>query len=308
MVGTAWWDVGISPVSRDKAGAVGPTRTRRALWQRMVSQRSRYREAVKGQSVVGAPAPVFVPIVIGRLGRGDGGTSAPSIDQHLIVEQRRHPGTMQVPFQITSQRTDEQVHAHSAFLAMVARSQASAGILRADELGQVLFVEKRQLQRLAFDQSAGLHHSQRTPPPERRMTLDLFGPDLCQRTPVADQHSPVEAEVFAQLHDLAGDGVWVGGFSRIRLDRHRKPARDGQHRIDDLRLAALAVAVVSETHQRTGAPFVVAAAHVDEHWHAFVQMALGAVLFDAWLAYEQPVHSIVEVVLVGITVVESFAG
>lgn len=291
MMCAAWSGAGIGSVRRDKAGAVaGEDSTGVAAAHGDLSGRG--VEAVKGWSVIGASAPVLVPVAIGRLGRDDGGTSAPDIGRCLVIGQRRRPGTMQVPFRAPSQQTDEQAHAHSAFLAVVARGLASTGILRDGEPGQALFVEKPQLQRLVFDQSAGLHRSQRTHPPESRVTLGLYGPDLRQQAPAAVHHSPVESEVSAQIHDLVGEVVRVGGFSRIRLERHRTPARGGQDRTDNPGLAALAAAVVSETHQRADPPFVVAAAHVDEHRRAFVQMALGEALFDVWLAYEQPVHRI----------------
>ena len=57
---------------------------------------------------------------------------------------------------------------------------------------------------------------------------------------------------------------------------------------------------------RTGAPFVVAPAHVGEHRRTFVQMALGEPALDALLAREQPVHRLVQGVLAGITEVERF--
>ena len=110
--------------------------------------------------------------------------------------------------------------------------------------------------------------------------------------------------MLAQLHDLVGDGVGVGGVARIGLDRHRASARSAQDGIDDLGLAALAVAVVAKAHQRTGAPLVGAPAHVGEHRGAFVQVALGEPALDALLAREQPVHRLVEGVLVGIAQVE----
>ncbi len=56
----------------------------------------------------------------------------------------------------------------------------------------------------------------------------------------------------------------AGCNTRVRLDRNRTSARGAEHRIHHLRLAALAVAVVSEANQRAGAPFVVARTHVGE--------------------------------------------
>ena len=231
MMCAVWRGVGIGSVRRDKAGAVvGEAPTGVAAAHDEFSDRG--VEAVKGQSVVGAPAPAMVPIAGGR---GDGGASAPDIGQRLVIKHRRRPRMMQVPFQVAGQQTDEQVHAHSALLAVVARGQASAGILRDDESGQILFVENRQPQRIALDRSAGLPHSQRTHPPERRVTFELFGPDLRPQAPVADQPSPVESEAFAQLPGLGGDGVRGGGFAWIRLDHHRI------HRIVEIVLDGIAV-------------------------------------------------------------------
>lgn len=228
MMCAVWRGVGIGSVRRDKAGAVvGEDPTGVAAAHGEFSGRG--VEAVKGQSVVGAPAPAVVPIAIDRLGGGDEGTGAPSTGQRLIIEQYRRPDTMRVRVQVASQRTDEQVRAHSVFLVMVARGQASAGILLDDEPGQILFVKSRQPQRIALDRSAGLHRSLRTHPPERRVRFELFGPDLRQQI-------PVESEAFAQLPDLVGDGVRGGGFAWIHLDHHRI------HRIVEVVLVGIAVA------------------------------------------------------------------
>lgn len=69
-----------------------------------------------------------------------GAASAPCFDQsrHRTASAPKHDAGA---FRITRQQADEQVHAHSGFLAVVARGQAFTGILRADELGQDLFVE-----------------------------------------------------------------------------------------------------------------------------------------------------------------------
>ena len=187
---------------------------------------------------------------------------------------------------------------------VVARDQALAGIVGAGELGQVLHVEQRQLQRLGLDQGAHLHRPQRADPSEPRMALEVVDLDLCEQAPVADQHHPLESEVLAQLHDLVRDGVGVGGVARIGLDRYRASAWSAQDGIDDLGLGALAVAVVAKAHQRAGAPLVIAPAHVGEHRGAFVQVALGEPALDALLAREQPVHRLVEGVLVGVAQVE----
>ena len=187
---------------------------------------------------------------------------------------------------------------------VVASDQTLAGIVGADELGQVLLVEQRQLQRLGLDQGAHLPRPQRADPPQPRMTLELVDLHLCQQAPVPDQHHPLKPEALAQLQDLVHDGVRVGGVAGIGFDRDRGSARRAQHGVDDLGLAALAVAVVAETRQRTGAPLVVAPAHVGEHRRAFVQVALGETALDARLAGEQPVHRLVQVVLVGAAQVE----
>ena len=165
------------------------------------------------------------------------------------------------PFQPRFGRGQQLLALARAFLGqqrVAARHQALARIVRRDDLGQVLLVKQRPQQRVLLDRGAHLQRLQRTHPSQTPVALEVLDPDLRQQAPVPDQGYPFEPEALLELHHLVRDGVGVGSVSRIRLDGDRTPSGGAQHGVHEPRLAALAVAVVSEAHQRAGAALVVA--------------------------------------------------
>ena len=131
------------------------------------------------------------------------------------------------------------------------------------------------------------------------MVLQPADLGLGQHPPVAHQDHAREAEAVLQLGDLIGDGGGIAAVARIDLDRHRAALRAGQDAVDHLGLALLAVPIVAEAHQGTGPALVIAAGHVVEGRPTVCEMAPGQLLLDLRLALQEPVHGLIEVVLVG---------
>ncbi len=85
--------------------------------------------------------------------------------------------------------------------------------------------------------------------------------DLClrQHAAVADQHQVFQIVQPPQFINLVSHRPGVPGVARIGLHRQRPPVAVRQDAVDHDRPPALAVAAVTETHQRTGGALVVTA-------------------------------------------------
>ena len=187
---------------------------------------------------------------------------------------------------------------------IAAHHQAFAGIGVAADLDQVGLVEQRHLHRPRFHQLADGGRAQGANPVEARRFHVLADARLGQHAAVAHQHYAVQPEAVAQLVDLRAHGHRIGRVAVEHLDRHRAPLAVAQQAELDLQLAALAVAAMAALGQRTAAAFQVAGGQVVEHQCAVGEMALGQAPLDGVLAFEQPVHGGVEIVLVGVLDVE----
>ena len=123
---------------------------------------------------------------------------------------------------------------------------------------------------------------------------------LGEHAPVTHQNHPLQGEAPLELPHLIGHRARVPGVPGIDFDGHGSPLHIGQYPIDHDRLAPLAVAAVSEAHQRTGVALVVAAAHVVEYLLPFIQVTARQALLDARLALQQPVHGRIQRIFVRI--------
>ncbi len=73
----------------------------------------------------------------------------------------------------------------------------------------------------------------------------------------------------------------------------------GEQAKDDLRVRGFAVAGVTELGERAMAAFEISRGQVIEHQAAVGELALGQLLLDARLSWQQPVHGLVEFGLIG---------
>ena len=161
-------------------------------------------------------------------------------------------------------------------------------------------VEQRHLHGLLCGQLADVGVAQGGDPAEAGVLPQVFDLGVGEHAAVADQHEALQAETVAQGLDLVGHGGGVGGVAGIGLHGERAALAVGEHAVDDDRPAALAVAAVAEPHQGAGTAFVVAAGDVVKHLGVDAEVALGEPLLDAALALQQPVHGLVEGILVGV--------
>jgi hypothetical protein len=81
-------------------------------------------------------------------------------------------------------------------------NQAFAWVVRSGDLGQIAFVEQRQLQRASLGESLDLWRAQRGDPIEPGGLEVLVDPRRGDHAAVANQHHMLEAEAALQLLNL----------------------------------------------------------------------------------------------------------
>jgi len=108
----------------------------------------------------------------------------------------------------------------------------------------------------------------------------------------------LEGEARLDLVDLRRKGRRVAGIALEHFDRHWAAVWRTHQAVDDLQLALLAVAIVTEPGEFAAAPLQIARRHVVEHQRAVAQMLAGKRLLDRALALAEPVDGGVEFVLI----------
>jgi hypothetical protein len=132
------------------------------------------------------------------------------------------------------------------------------------------------------------------------MFLEHVDLRLCQHATIADQYHVRQAEPLRERLHLVGDGLGIPGVAGIDPHGDGPTVGVGERAVDDDREPGLAVAIVPEAGQRAGLALVVTAGDVVEHQRPVSQVSLGQLLLDRRLALQQPVHRVVELILVGI--------
>jgi len=112
---------------------------------------------------------------------------------------------------------------------------------------------------------------------------------------VSDHDDPVETEAVAELLHLAAQRGGVGGVAAEDLDGYGASVPAAEQGEDDLELSPLLVPGVAVSGQRALAAFEVDRCQVAEDERAVFEMLPGERTFDLRLAFEQPVHRLVEV-------------
>src|ERR1700739_1621094 len=116
----------------------------------------------------------------------------------------------------------------------------------------------------------------------------------CVIMPRSPTSTPCLRANRALLLSICAARVAVIAFEHF--DRHRAAVWRTHQAVNDLQLALLAVAIVTEPSEFAAAPLQVARRHVGEHKRALAQMLGGKRLLDRALALAEPVDGGVEFV------------
>ena len=181
---------------------------------------------------------------------------------------------------------------------IAAYHQALARIVVTGDLGHVLLVEERQLEAVLLRQLADGRLAQGRDPVIARRPYLLFEAGVRQQPPVCHDGHLAETEAMLQLAQLPRQRTGIGHRAREDLHTHGPALFVTQKAKVDLFLALLAVTVVAELGQVGAVALHVGARHVTEHDGAFRKVAPCQLLFYGLLAGKEPVHGLVDLVLV----------
>ena len=162
----------------------------------------------------------------------------------------------------------------------------------------VALVEQIELQGAALGQRLDRRRPQAGDPVEPGRLQLVVDAGLRDHAAVADQHHVLEGEAPLQLLDLCGERLRVGGRTVEHLDGDGAAVGGAQQAVDDLQLAFLAVAVVTERRELAAPSLQIARRDVVEHQRAVLEMPLRQRRLDRRLAFGEPVERGVEFVLV----------
>ena len=181
---------------------------------------------------------------------------------------------------------------------VLAHDQTLARIVRRADLGEIAGVEERELQLALVDQGLDLRCAQAADPVEPVRLQILANTGAGDHAAITDEDDAAQPEARLELVDLRGHRARVTGIAIEDLDRHRTAIGSAQQAVDDLQLAAFAVAIVAEAGERAAAALEVARADVVEDQRAVLEMPFGEGLLDRRLALAEPVECRIELVLV----------
>jgi len=169
------------------------------------------------------------------------------------------------------------------------------------QLEQVSFVEQPHLDRTCLYELLDCLRAQRCNPVDTVQLLQCVYLLLADHPAVAHQHEPLYTEVLSDLLYLRQQRFRITRISVENRYGHRDAVLIGQQPVVDLELAFLAVAVVSERRQRARHALEVAGGEVVERHAIVVKVTSRQPFLDEALAFEQPVHRGVQVVLVRVS-------
>ena len=192
---------------------------------------------------------------------------------------------------------------------VAAGDQPLAGEVGGGDLGEVLLIEQRHLQRAAVGhQLADGRGAQRGDPPvgcvrPLRPVLPLVqGPDpgAGDHPPVADHDHLGQPELLPDHVRDFGEGAGVAGVAGEDPDRDRAAGRVGEQPVLDLQFAFLAVPGVAAGGQRAVPSLPARRRQVEQRHPRRVglrgQVAAGQLRLDRVLPVLQPVHRRVDVI------------
>src|SRR5438874_2738769 len=112
-------------------------------------------------------------------------------------------------------------------------------------------------------------------------------------------------EPLLELVDLGRKRGGVAGIAFEHLDGDRAAVGRAQQAINDLQLAALAVAIVAEPGELAATPLQIAGGDVVEHQRAILQMEPRQRGLDLGLTLQQPIKRHIELILIDLSQAEN---
>ena len=179
-------------------------------------------------------------------------------------------------------------------VGVAADHQPFAGKLGRGDLGQMAFVEQRELQGAAIGQGLNLWRAQAGDPVEAAGLEVLAQPRLRDHAAVADQHHVLQAKAALQFLDLSRQRGGIAGVALEHLDGDRPAVAVAQQAVDDLQPVRTVITAVTVLSQWAAAAFQVARADIVQHQHAVLEVAPRQAALDALLLAAQPVQGSVD--------------
>src|SRR6266568_291323 len=182
-------------------------------------------------------------------------------------------------FSVAASR-DSRLAALAGQRGIAAADQPLARVSGVSDLGEVLVVEQRHLQRPAVaGQDGDGGGAQGGDPARARQRLQLADPHLGDRPAVADQDDLTEPEFISDDRDDFPERDRVGGIAREYPDRDRDPGPAGDHAELNLLAALLSVPGMPERAQRAAAAFQPRRRQIEQCQAAALKVACCQFLF-----------------------------
>ena len=181
---------------------------------------------------------------------------------------------------------------------IAAGHQPLAWIVVVRQAQQIALVEQIELQVTGVREPGDRAALQRRDPVDAVQLahgIDLHAGD---HTAVAHHHQPVDAELVARLLDLREHRFRIARVAVEHGHRHGATAFIRKKTIVDLQRAGPAITAVAELGERACRALEPARRQIEQHQPASLQVPLGEALLDRTLALDQPVHRLVQIVLV----------
>jgi len=195
-------------------------------------------------------------------------------------------------------RSASRSRARARQVAIAAHDQPLAREVGRADLGQVPFVEQRELQRpLILHQGLDLRRPQAGDPVQPGGDEIVAKPGRGDHAAVAHQHHALDAEPALELVDLRLQRPRVRRVAFEHLDRDRQALPRAQQPIDDLRPVRAVIAAVAVLRQRAAATLEVGRRHVVKHQNPVLQMAPRQAVLDPLLALQKPIQRLVRLPL-----------
>ena len=130
---------------------------------------------------------------------------------------------------------------------------------------------------------------------------------LRQQAPVPHPDDLGQAEALPQFVQLRSQGHRIGGIALKDLDGHGAALSVTQQAKDNLPLVSLAITRMANVRSGACPPFKVGGGDITEYQGPCGQMPSGQVFFKARLAFQQPIHRMIELIGSGGLEAEFFA-
>src|SRR5208283_4960573 len=186
---------------------------------------------------------------------------------------------------------------HLGQLLVLTRNQAFAWKALILEGEEVALIKQAELQGSRVDQRPNATALERRHPGCAFLLAKRLDLLLRYHPAIADDDEAGDPEVLLHALHLVHRRGRVRCVALVRANRYRATAFVGEQSVVDLKLAALAIAVVPKLRQRARVSLEVARGQVVQDQPLLAKMSCRKALLDGILAFEQPVHGLIQVVL-----------